>query len=455
MAGKKPHILVFPFPAQGHINPVLQFSKRLASRGLRITIITITSLAKSMHLQPCGASIEIETISDGFDEAEMTYVIQAHLGRFVANVSQNLVNLARKFVSSGDPPIAIVYDAIMPFCLDVARKLGIKGAPFFTQACAVSALYYHYYEGNLKIGDRLGTTSFSMPATPVMQIGDLPSLIPDRDLYPVFLSQMVNQFSNFQKADWLLVNTFDKLEEQVLNWMASQWPMIKTVGPTIPSVYLDKQLEDDKYYGLNLFHPSTEACMKWLDTKEKSSVVYASFGSIATVGGSQMEELAMGLKNSNENFLWVVRASEESNLPSNFVAETSEKGLVVNWYPQLQVLSHQAVGCFLTHCGWNSTSEAMSLGVPMVVMPQWTDQTTNAKYIVDVWDVGVRVNVNDKGIITREEVVLRIEEVMEGERRDELRRNAGRWKELAKEAMDKGGSSDKNIEEFVSELVCS
>ncbi|KAG5552436.1 hypothetical protein RHGRI_010493 [Rhododendron griersonianum] len=113
--------------------------------------------------------------------------------------------------------------------------------------------------------------------------------------------------------------------------MASQWPMIKTVGPTIPSAYLDKQLEDDKYYGLNLFHPSAEACMKWLDTKEKSSVVYASFGSIATVGGSQMEELAMGLKNSNENFLWVVRASEESKLPRNFITETSEKANYAGW----------------------------------------------------------------------------------------------------------------------------
>lgn len=102
---------------------------------------------------------------------------------------------------------------------------------------------------------------------------------------------------------------------------------MKTVGPTVPSIYLDKQLEDDKDYGLNLFHPNAEACMKWLDTKEKSSVVYASFGSLATAGGSQMEELAIALKNSNKNFLWVVRASEESKLPSNFVNETSEKGL--------------------------------------------------------------------------------------------------------------------------------
>ncbi|GFY80626.1 uridine diphosphate glycosyltransferase 74E2 [Actinidia rufa] len=236
--------------------------------------------------------------------------------------------------------------------------------------------------------------------------------------------------------------------------MASQWP-IKTVGPTVPSMYLDKQLEGDKDYGLNLFQPSAEVCMKWLDTKEKASVIYASFGSLATVGESQMEELAWGLKNSDKNFLWIVRASEESKLPRNFISETSKKGLVVNWCPQLQVLSHHAVGCFMTHCGWNSTLEALSLGVPMVAMPQWTDQTTNAKYIVDVWHTGVRVKVNERGIITREETELRIKEVMEGERGNELRRNAVRWKELAKEAVRKGGSSDKNIEEFVAELVCT
>ena len=55
-------------------------------------------------------------------------------------------------------------------------------------------------------------------------------------------------------------------------------------------------------------------------------------------------------------------------------------------------LSHPAVGCFFTHCGWNSMVEALSLGVPMVAMPLWTDQTTNAKLIEDLWKVGVRVN---------------------------------------------------------------
>jgi pathogen-inducible salicylic acid glucosyltransferase len=233
--------------------------------------------------------------------------------------------------------------------------------------------------------------------------------------------------------------------------MASQWP-VKTIGPAIPSMYLDKRLEDDKEYGLNLFKPNVDACMKWLDTKEIGSVVYASFGSLASLGEEQMEELSLGLKNSNCYFLWVVRESEEKKLPDNFLEETAEKGLVVTWCPQLDVLAHKAIGCFMTHCGWNSTLEALSLGVPMVAMPQWTDQPTNAKFIVDVWKVGIRIKLDEKGIATKEEIELRIREVMEGEKGKEMKKNSLRLKELAIEAVDEGGSSDKNIEEFVAKL---
>ncbi len=237
--------------------------------------------------------------------------------------------------------------------------------------------------------------------------------------------------------------------------MASkQWP-IKTVGPAIPSLYLDKRLEDDKEYGLHLFKPDVDACMKWLDTKETGSVVYTSFGSLASLGEEQMEELKWGLKNSNCYFLWVVRETEQQKLPSNFLEEIVENGIVVNWCPQLEVLTHKAVGCFMTHCGWNSTLEALSIGVPMVAMPQWTDQTTNAKFIKDVWKVGVRIKLDERGIATKEEIELCIREVMEGESGKEMKKNSIKWKEFAKEAVGEGGSSDKNIEEFVAKLAHS
>ena len=76
----------------------------------------------------------------------------------------------------------------------------------------------------------------------------------------------------------------------------------------------------------------------------------------------------------------------------------------MSWCPQLEVLAHKAVECFITHYGCNSTLEALSLRVPMVVMPIWTDQPTNAKFIVDVWKVGVRIKLDERGIATKEEI---------------------------------------------------
>lgn len=165
---------------------------------------------------------------------------------------------------------------------------------------------------------------------------------------------------------------------------------LSTVGPTIPSIYLDKRLAGDKQYGLSISNPNREACMEWLNSRPKRSVVYVSSGSLVDLEAEQMKELASALTRSNSYFLWVVRTSEADKLPKGFTKETttSEKGLVVAWSPQLEVLANDAVGCFIRHCGWNSTLEALSLGVPMVAIPQWSDQTTNAKYVMDVWKIG-------------------------------------------------------------------
>ncbi|XP_047256655.1 UDP glycosyltransferase 9-like [Capsicum annuum] len=154
--------------------------------------------------------------------------------------------------------------------------------------------------------------------------------------------------------------------------------------------------------------------------------------------------MAWGMKNRNKKFLWVVRSSEEPKLPKNFLDEsTREKGLVVFWCPQLQVLEHESIGCFLTHCGWNLTLETICLGVPMVTMPQWSDQPTNTRLVQDVWEVGVRRDVIEECIKL----------VMEEEKGKVIRENARKWKELARNTVDEGGSSDKNIEEFFFKLV--
>ncbi|KAL6548652.1 hypothetical protein OROGR_009073 [Orobanche gracilis] len=166
-----------------------------------------------------------------------------------------------------------------------------------------------------------------------------------------------------------------------------------------------------------------------------------------------MVEIAWALRNTNFYFLWVIRDSKiQESLPEEFLHASREKSLFGHWSPQLEVLSNKAVGCFFTHGGWNSTTEALGLGVPMVVFPQWTDQTMNAKLIQDVWQVGVRVGVGSDGIARREEIESCIREVMEEEKGKEMKRNAIKWKDLAKEAVSEGGTSDINVDIFISKV---
>jgi pathogen-inducible salicylic acid glucosyltransferase len=233
--------------------------------------------------------------------------------------------------------------------------------------------------------------------------------------------------------------------------MASSW-RAKTIGPTVPASYIgDDRLPSDTKYGLHLYELTSAPCIAWLDAHPPRSVVYASFGSLSDLDPLEMQEIAHGLLDAGRPFLWVVRASETHKLPAGFEGAC---GLVVSWCPQLEVLAHRAVGCFLTHCGWNSTAEALVAGVPMVAVPQWTDQPMNARYVEAVWRVGVRARAAaPDGLVRRGEVVRGIQEVMDGERSAEYRRSADVWMEKARAANREGGSSDRNIAEFVAKYA--
>ncbi|XP_065632252.1 UDP-glycosyltransferase 74F2 isoform X3 [Quercus suber] len=447
------HVLALPFPIQGHINPLLQFSKHLVSKGLKATLATTRFIHNTMQPQS-SSSLQFDTISDGYDEGGFAQAesIHASLNRMETIGSKTLADLIIKNKNTANPIDCIIYDPFLPWALEVAKKFGIFGAAFFTQTCTVNFIYHHVHHGLLKLP--ITSTPISIPGLPVLELDDMPSFISVPGSYPAYFEMVLNQFSSTDKADAVLVNTFYELEPEAVDSM-SKVCQVLPIGPTIPSFYLDKRLENDNDYGLNLLLSDSFVCNNWLNTKPEGSVIYLSFGSMASLSNKQMEELAFALKGSKFHFLWVVMASEEAKLPKKFVEEIGNKGLVVQWCSQLEVLSNKAIGCFLTHCGWNSTLEALSLGVPMVGVPQWTDQTTTAKYVQDVWKVGVRAKVCENGIVEREEIEFCIKEVMESERGKDFQKNAKKWRELAIKAVSEGGNSDKNIDEFVSKFVNS
>ncbi|KAK1390874.1 Glycosyltransferase [Heracleum sosnowskyi] len=448
---KKPNILLISLPYQGHISPMMQFAKRLTSKGVRVTIITPFSANLISDIQ--NKSINIEYVSYDHDEDQNIITVEAYMENIEKKASDKLLEVMEKQKSSsGEPFDVLVHDSLLPWGVDFGHQHGLKTAIFFTQPCAISAIYYLVHQGKIKYpvqeGDDL---SFLPDQIPISHVKDLPyDLYHER--YAGTLDMLGGQFSNVENADWIFFNTFLGLEDEVVDWLSSKWK-IMTIGPSVPSMFLDKRLADDKDYGLSLFKPDGEECIKWLDGKDTDSVVYVSFGSLANLVEDHMEEIAWGLLNSKCSFIWVVRDTEKSKLSEKFLEESADRGLIVNWCPQLEVLAHKAVGSFMTHCGWNSTLEALCLGVPMMVMPQWTDQTTNAKYIVDVWQTGVRVKAHDKESITREDITKSVKDVMEGAKREELKANALKLKDMALEAMSEGGSSDKNIDDFISNIV--
>ena len=210
----KAHCLVLSYPTQGHLNPMLEFSRRLEHKGVKVTLVTTRSMSKTIHKE--ASSIALETISDGFDEGGIAHAesIQAYLERFWQVGSQTLVELLEKLSSLGNPVDCIVYDAFLPWALDVAKKFGLVGAVFFTQSCAVHNIYYHVNKGLLKLP--LSEAEILLPGLPPVQPQDMPSFIYDLVTYPAVTDMLVSQFSNVDKADWVLCNTLYELEPEVI-----------------------------------------------------------------------------------------------------------------------------------------------------------------------------------------------------------------------------------------------
>ena len=192
---------------------MLQFSKRLASKGLRVTLLTTTSISESVQAIS-SHSVNIETISDcsaennTFDNTDSD-----QFESFKMTVTQSLTKFIETQNSSQHPPKFLIYDAVMPWALDIARKLGLDGAPFFTQSGSVNAIYYHAHRGAIKFP--LGVPTASLPSMPPLGINDLPSFMANTGSYPALYSILLNQFSNIDEPNWIFYNTFYNLGHEV------------------------------------------------------------------------------------------------------------------------------------------------------------------------------------------------------------------------------------------------
>ena len=289
-----------------------------------------------------------------------------------------------------------------------------------------------------------------IPGMEGVRLKDIASFIRTTDRNDVMLNFDGGEAQNARGARGLILNTYDALEQDVLDALRREFPRLYTVGP-LPAFTRGADADLDASCG-NLWKEDAR-CLRWLDAqKQPGSVVYVNFGSITVVTPAQLAEFAWGLASCGRPFLWVVRpdliSGEKAVLPEEFVRDTKDRGFLASWCPQELVLSHPSVGLFLTHCGWNSTLESVCAGVPMVCWPFFAEQQTNCRYACAKWGIGMEISDD----VEREEVARLVREAMGGEKGKAMRVSALVWKDSARAATAEGGSSSQNLGRLIEFL---
>lgn len=215
LVANKPHIMFVSYPLQGHMNPMIQFSKRLVSKGLKVTIVTTTNIETSSLAKTTSMNIEHVSVDEPSVKGDSPDVIDEFLVLYEIGMTRSLPEVIEKQKTNGCPVKILIYDALMPWALDISHKQGIQGVAFCTHSSAVFAIYTNVLFRTLDIDSLEEFSTVELPSLPVLGIKDLPSLVYDVGTYKGLSRLVVSQFQGMEKADCVLFNTFDKLENEV------------------------------------------------------------------------------------------------------------------------------------------------------------------------------------------------------------------------------------------------
>ncbi|KAM1047936.1 hypothetical protein ACFX2J_026926 [Malus domestica] len=443
ITSSKQHAALLCSPGMGHLIPVLELGKRLVThQNFTVTIFVISSHTSDTESQliNTAANPKLCRVVDlpppdisglvGPDAAVVT--ILAVMMREVRHAFRSALR-AMEFC-----PTVLIVDLFGTESFSIADEFGIPKYVYIPSSAWF--LSFMIYGPTLDLEVKGEFTQQKKP----IKIPGCRSILPQLDVVDSFRNRTHQQYFDFveicsqtSKGDGVLVNIWEDLEPNTLAALRER----EIIGP------------------LN------------------ESVIYVSFGSGGTLSFEQMTELAWGLELSQQRFIWVIRpptltadgafftggsSSDDNNpikyLPNGFLDRTKDIGLVIPfWAPQVDILSHPAVGGFLSHCGWNSTLESITNGVPMITWPLYAEQRMNATLLTEELGVAVRSMIPPwKKVVEREEIEEMVRKIMEDKEGFALRDRVKKIKESGAKALEKGGSSYNALSQFAkhSELMC-
>lgn len=435
------HIAMYPWFAMGHLTSFLHISNKLAERGHKISFFTpAKAQSKLQHFNLHLNLITFIPITvpqvDGLPfGAETTADVPRHLHHLLMT-AMDLTQPTLKSHLITLKPYFIFFD-FTHWIPALSRSLNIKSV----QYCTTSSVTIGYLvsperrllETELKEEDLMQPP----PGFPQSCIklraheARVLTFVTSKEYGGVSFSERISL--GFSDCDAIGFKTCREIEGPYCDYIEKKFgrPVI-LAGPVLPdppSCTLDGRWDN------------------WLNGFDERSVILCAFGSECVLKKDQFQELLLGLELTGQPFLAALKPPEgekwvESALPEGFKHRVGRRGVVHGgWVQQQLILGHPSVGCFVTHCGSGSLSEAMVNECQLVLLPHVGDQFINARMMSRDLRVGVEVEKGEEdGLFTRYGVCQAVKSVLEDDSEigREVRANHAKWRAfLLSEGLEK------------------
>ncbi|XP_073293770.1 anthocyanidin 3-O-glucosyltransferase 5-like [Primulina huaijiensis] len=425
-SSSKLHVIILSSPGAGHLIPVLVLANRLAAKyGVRSTVLQVTT-AMSPETNLVNPHIDkelVETIR--LPPVDISNLVgpDTKVVTQLCLMMREAVPLVRSAVTAMDHrPDAFFVDLFGSESLHIADEFNMPKYLYCTSTAWFLALSVYCPILDEKIEDQYvdEPEHLKIPGCKPVRPEDVVDPMLDRgdQQYREYLRMGME----FTLCDGILVNTYEDWEAKTLQAFRENEAMKSVLkSPVYPIGPLTRPVEPT---GLK------SEFRDWLDKQPNQSVLFVSFGSGGVLSAEQTRELAWGLELSQQRFLWVIRpptkhgvddafftangGAEYDHLPKGFLDRSKNIGILVpKWAQQVEILAHPSVGGFLSHCGWNSTLESITSGVPMIAWPLYAEQRLNATMLVEELGVAVRPEVlPTKKVVGREEIEKMVRTLM-------------------------------------------
>ncbi|KAG8367880.1 hypothetical protein BUALT_Bualt16G0118600 [Buddleja alternifolia] len=445
-------VLMVPFPAQGHLNQLLQLSCLISSYKLPVhyvgsAIHNRQAKTRSNGLNPNDvAKIHFHDIpTPPFDSPPPNPNSSTKFPEHLQPVWDAMLNLRKPIgcylqeISKKSRRVIIIHDPMMSVVVQEVSTIPNAESYAFNCLSAFSLVSL-----SSKALDKL---------FPIQLPKDLPSLedyIPDKAQYFVSLQ---SEPSSYRDGD--LYNTCRLIEAPCLDLLEKEEIVEKrkswAIGPILPA---------------KLSFKRQHKCLEWLDKHEPKSVIYVSFGTTTSLSDEEIKELALGLEKSKVKFIWVLRDADKGDvfdgkvrraeLPEGFEERVEGVGMVVrDWAPQPEILAHPSTGGFMSHCGWNSCIESITMGVPIAAWPMHSDQPSNTIFITEILKTGlvVREWTQRRELVKASTIQNAVERLMVSEEGDEIRKRAEELAATVRQATQEGGASRLELDSFIDHIM--